>query len=317
MLIDDIEIRVIIEAELEKLRTELPLIKSDESGMSNSDLSFIDVLSEMLIERGTIAFESTIENHKKELNFSYLCIMAIGLAARALESHDGDEFKHKGEQILLGNLITQISNNALAVVTLVEKGLDNQARSIVRILNELIWLTIVVFSNEEKMKTYVETFDESKERKLWSKHFNFKNLNKVLLDLEKKMGFPEDMIQDFEKGRRNNYYTYSKAIHSSMTAIIGGSFGTSIGEGKTIKTEHILFGAPSIQSDRTLSSMNWELYYFLLMFYEILVKFRGVKLDVYDIYWRGANTLYRSVRAVQQSEYYMKENEDISQYDFA
>jgi len=84
---------------------------------------------------------------------------------------------------LLSSLVAQITNYCFSIITLVERGMGISARPLIRVVSELIYLTIFVSSSDEKLALYLISKENSDEN-IWYRNFRFEKLNKELEKIE-------------------------------------------------------------------------------------------------------------------------------------
>ncbi|WP_339267337.1 DUF5677 domain-containing protein [Paenibacillus sp. FSL R5-0470] len=194
---------------------------------------------------------------------------------------------------VIGNLLVQISNHALAIINLVENGLDNSGRVILRTIDELVYLTIYLCSDLNLIKVYS---DLSNPNEVWYRHFRTEKINKAISNIEETFGFPDEFIAE-QKKRRNDFFKfYSEYTHSSFGATMVGSYSGSFDDDETIYPN--LFGRASKASIGTLRNLCDLLFYFNLAIFNLLSSKYQVKTSVSNQLWRITTSLLECYKTV-------------------
>lgn len=81
---------------------------------------------------------------------------------------------------LISSLFTHISNTIVAIVKLVDDGLDYQAFTLLRNLTELYMTLLTVIESPQKRLEYEQASDPESSRKVWHKFFNKKHFLQML-----------------------------------------------------------------------------------------------------------------------------------------
>lgn len=165
---------------------------------------------------------------KDELSIANMGISCIGLLSLSVGPSDSpDELfprdwltpSQVNPNLVLSHMLNHLANYGLSVQILIEKGLDAQARSQLRLLIELSWLILSLTYKKDLWSSYVAAGDEN-ESKFWSKNLKSYQLNKILNDIEKNAGLDEDTLIILQSTRKETYATYSNVVHHNQTKIL-------------------------------------------------------------------------------------------------
>ena len=97
--------------------------------------------------------------------------------------------KRPDPNFVLGAHFTIMSNRVLAIATLIETGLEMDARPLLRTLQELCCLTLVISSDRKKFVDYHAAQGPKQERENFYRHLTPRKLNQAVAALEKKLDF--------------------------------------------------------------------------------------------------------------------------------
>lgn len=297
-LIRDDEVRKTI---AKTLRTEGKGFPDDSE--SKLLLKQVDALSAIFQDRRREANSEATKFLKRELSISYVSILALTITCLALNQKNKKRLipkrikKGKGgvnADWFLQSLVLQVTNYSLAVVRLVEDGLDNAARCILRALNELSCQLLVLMSDHDQMAAYVKSINPQESKQIWYELFAKKGrLRKNLEKLEQTLGMPSDLTNELRLMREDFNSTHSQAVHHSFASTVILAYS---GDFENTESLHFsLLGKSTTASKHTLETLNTILFYTLLMFFAILVTVHGVKLPIDDKWWKGAYLLTKCV----------------------
>lgn len=209
---------------------------------------------------------------KDELSIANMGISCIGLLSLSVSpnEHPDELFPRDwltpsqvNPNLVLSHMLSHLANYGLSVQLLIEKGLDAQARSQLRLLIELSWLILSLTYKKDLWSSYV-TAGEENESKFWSKNLKSYQLNKILNDLEKNAGLDEDTLIILQSTRKESYATYSNVVHHSFKSVMLGSIAFSESD------ENLnfgLFGEVNSASKATINQLNFVLLYFTISFF--------------------------------------------------
>lgn len=225
--------------------------------------------------------ESAVKDFlKDELSIANMGISCIGLLSLSVSpSESPDELfprdwltpSQVNPNLVLSRMLNHLANYGLSVQVLIEKGLDAQARSQLRLLIELSWLILSLTYKKDLWSNYV-TAGEENESKFWSKNLKSYQLNKILSDIEKNAGLDEDTLIILQSTRKESYATYSNVVHHSFTSVMLGSIAFSESDENF---NFGLFGELNCASKATINQLNYVLWYFTISFFSIMEKVHG------------------------------------------
>ncbi|WP_019640778.1 hypothetical protein [Paenibacillus fonticola] len=243
------------------------------------------------------------KNLSDDLLLSYLGIASISYLSVAVCQEDSQkpiskdfisEYSSMNPNFMFMNMLGNISNNALAIVKLIETGLDTQARALVRVLAESIFITIYVITDQEAFWNYYNVKDTDEAKNTWFKYFRYAKLKNKLEVIENKVGFPQNLVNELVAMRDYIYKEYSSIIHSYSISSNVGSYAVSFDD----EFMNIAIGGKaSFSSKKTIHSLNWLLFYFSLMT-------KGIFQNIYHFKPPGNNEIWRM--AVPLRECYIK-----------
>lgn len=266
------------------------------NGNMISELDEIKYIEDIIVERREDSKNDVKSNFEKEISISYLGILSIGLLSLAINVEKGpicskwiNDNGLPNPNLIIQNLLVQISNSSLAILRLTEDGLEYAARTMYRSVCELSWLTMVVASDKDKMKLYAQDLNRKQEVELWSKHFRGKNLIDALSGLENKLELPEDMVSYFEDYRKSLYRTYSQILHNSYAQSTLGVYGESLSKKDFL--DFNLFGKCTKYSKQILDALNENIYYLIMSITKIFINIHKYKVQVDDALWLQFLTL--------------------------
>lgn len=245
------------------------------------------------------AKNNAINHLQNLLEISYLGVFLTGHLSLALQNDEnkGDFIQEileaPSSNIVLSSLIIQITNHSLSIIKLVTDGLDNSARTILRTLEELVYLTIYLAADVSKIKIYT---DLSNTKETWYKNFRLNVINKELTKIETRLGLPDDIIQYLKSHRSDGYEFYSEYTHNSYPAIAVGAFVRSFND--EYVRHNSVFGKESIASLSTLKRINSTLFYFNLSIFQILTKEHNFQASASERIWRMTTALFECFKAV-------------------
>jgi hypothetical protein len=290
-LISDKEVR-------RQVANALKLGKKKFTNVTKDDLSLkqIDQMSNVLKEFRRKSNTDAIAYLQDELTIAYLSILALVVTWYAMSVYEVKGGKpliskkwinSKGKpdpNLVLRAMLLQIVNYSLAVVRLVEDGLDNPARCVLRALNELSYQFLVLASDSNKMAAYVGMKKSAEAKQVWYELFAKKGrLTKAIADLERRIGVPESVISEFHAYREETSAITSEAVHHSFTSTVVLAHA---GDFMTDEAFLALFGRAAPASNLTLDALNTNLFYTFSMFLNVLIEVHGFKASRKDRLWR-------------------------------
>jgi hypothetical protein len=270
-----------------------------------------DQMCNLLRERRREANTHAASYHQRELSTAYLSIWALALTCLAVAPRRGrkppvpkkwlDKSGKPDPNWLLQNLLLQIVNYSLAVVRLIEDGLDIPSRCVLRALNGLSCQFLVLSSDSSKLVTYAKLKNPSEAKQVWYELFAKKGkLQKSLTDLESRAGLPSSLVSELSSFRDHVNTSHSQAVHHSFASAVICAY---TGDFDSEENLHFsLFGKASPASDATLYELNTILVHTLLMFLYVLVGVHKFKVPLKDKLWREVFLLSSCVQKVSGAE---------------
>ena len=244
------------------------------------------------------SIECMSENMGNELLISRLFIGSISSICFGIESKEiGDSFfpedwisesMKPDPDFVFSKFIVQVANYSLSVMSLAERGLDNSARALLRITNELIWEILVLVAYRDLLREYVKAETPEESTKVWYKLFGRGKLARKLSKLETELGVPDEYSSRKANLRRQNQQFYSQAVHLSFSATIYGAFGFEFDK------DHLnlgILGSPSKASRMTINDLNTELDYFIYVFLLIIKRMHNLKTNLKNEWWYNSLVL--------------------------
>lgn len=252
-------------------------------------LTNLDALERLLRERQNEARRDIKREFDELLAIAYSAAITFGIFSFALNEDNADQIfpkswmgkEHPNPNKIVASSFATISNNSLAVLKLIESGLEFPARAMMRITLEHYWLTLVLISDKDLMSIYHQGQEQEDAREIWHKHFKPKKLNESLKKLESRL-FPE--IADISNNRREHLYSfYTQNVHTNMVANMLGEVGTSLYDHNILKTA--LFGYPSASSVVVLSDLCTSLVFTYSLFFDIIKQIHGLTVPTSGEYF--------------------------------
>ena len=288
-LIRDKEIRRLISDVFKVGRKNFPDASNEIS------LKQLDEMCSVLGEFSREANNHAASYFQGELSTAYLSILALTVTCFAVGPQDNtdppipkdwlDASGKPDPNQVLPNLLLQIVNYSLAVVRLVEDGLDNPARCVLRALNELSGQFLVLCSERDKLAAYARTATPAEAKQIWYELFAKKNsLEKSLRELESRIGLPSAFAAQMRSYREEMNGLHSQAVHHSFNATIIGAYAGDFQEEERL--HFALLGKASRASHLTLESLNTTLSYTFLMFMRIIERLHRFDIPRENKLWR-------------------------------
>jgi hypothetical protein len=277
-IISNPKIRDQIDACLVYTSNLVPELQQSKLGIEN-----IDAFCQIFISENRSQITEEIRNRLDgELSIGYFAVLSTGLMSfflqfeglRLIDPTWINSNQVPDPNLVLGMMLGNITNYSLGIIGLIELGLEVQARTCLRSMLELTWLTLITVNDKEKMRVYTKDEDDSESRKSYHKHFSSKKLWESLSTIEINLGFPKNAQEQLFQMRREFYSMYSGNIHHSYADLIHGAMSFSFD-----KADHLqpnLFGKADKASYPTLHHMNDAIFVFLGLLVQTLEKQHGL-----------------------------------------
>ncbi|MDD3022145.1 MAG: DUF5677 domain-containing protein, partial [Alphaproteobacteria bacterium] len=173
----------------------------------------------------------------------------------------------RGNFILRSNLL-QLTNHALAILGLIERGFSNSARSLLRTFIEATWLTVIFCGNRDKAQQYAKSMDFLEAKKIWQQHFSPKAMKISLSDIERQFDWGEDITKYLHKHREQIYQLHTQSAHNTSSVLGLLSFDSSLSDDSEDTAFYpALHGRVGLASKATLEDTIDVLGYGVLMFF--------------------------------------------------
>ncbi len=159
LLISNPVVREQIETSLDKVARLIP-----ELSQQDISLEQVDAFCQILIaENRKSAIDEVSAKLDYELSIAYYDALSVGLMSLAVEEKISpviepdwiDTNSTPEPNLIFSKMLVNIANSVLGVVHLVEHGLEAQARTNLRMLLELSWLTLIIIAKRDKMTSHL------------------------------------------------------------------------------------------------------------------------------------------------------------------
>ena len=157
--------------------------------------------------------------------------------------------------IIIHSLSTQISNNILGILLLINNSLDFQCGIILRNYIELNLTLMVTIINKEKRIKYFEAIKFDKETKVWHDEFKMEDMLEELKKFEDVIAKDDVWIsKTLKKYRKKNYKYFSKYTHNAFFMCFVNSYTYPKHNNQQLK--YNLWGEYSTRAKMILSEIN-------------------------------------------------------------
>jgi hypothetical protein len=245
-------------------------------------LSELDGAAALISERrreNFKAFSKFAVPEKSVVFLQCLAIVAYGYALdqvaekklRGIKGHGTHRVRH-----IKSGLLVNTVNHVLATVYLMESGLDNSARVMLRTTLESTWIATALLFDEELLNIFQGVLDdETSQMKLWHKHFKPSRILERLAKLETSIGLPAEEAESIRTERREIYSYFSNSAHHSTLAALLGPYCSTPDQPKSLR--FALFGLPSIAAKSHLAWIRHSLGYLQIHLFRSLDQLRDLK----------------------------------------
>lgn len=188
--------------------------------------------------------------------------------------------------ILRSNLL-QLVNHGSSVLRLLECGLTNSARSLLRTLIETTWTTVIFCGAKDKAQQYAQGIEPESARAIWHRHFSPRASLNSLGIIEQSLGLPIDLTKQLEMHRKDIYKIHTQSLHNTCSFLEILSFDSDLNE--KINDEQIcyptIFGRVGIATKSTFEDVNDVLGYAVLMMFLIFRVLHSYVSRKSDSFW--------------------------------
>ena len=239
-----------------------------------------------LIRDNSIEAKGLIEKHfNDEFSLSILFLMCLSSIAASLDHKNKKKvfpnnwISNSGypvPDLVISNMVTQIANYSLSIITLLEQGLNFPAKALIRINNDLIWQVIVLCYDKEMLKEFCSSTNPDDSTRIWYNLFGKGKLNKKICEIEETIGLDEVYISGLHDWRKNTQRFHSEIVHHSYYAI---NLGAMAYDFDTESIHSSLLGRACPRTKDSIGILNYQLFFFLEMFFLVMGKIHGLKLN--------------------------------------
>lgn len=286
--INDSSVKKIISTTMNEFKNRLENI-----GVFNSELDFtlndIKQVEELILEQKELCNKNIKTLLQKQLDLSYIGIMTISLLSFAITesnpiSHQWlRESGRPDPNLILRNLLIQITNNLLSIIRLVTDGLEHSARIIFRSNCELIWLTSIVLYDKEKMFLYSSSTNSKKQKYAWNELLKPSKLKELISDIEKKVGFDHQLATRMIEVRKSIYKFNSEVSHNSYVQSMVSSYSPNFNEDGNVYST--LYGNTSRGCLDLINNLNDLLFYFIIFVFFTIIEKHHYKIKESNSIW--------------------------------
>ncbi len=188
----------------------------------------------------------------------------------------------------MGEFILSATNYILATIYLCESGLEWPARVLLRTVKELLNIGVVLVSDPVMMKKYL-ALPAINDRKDWYGYFSRPRITGKLSELNRGFGVPENYLTRWVSNESKEYSMLSKHAHGSFLATVLGAYHAPFDEPNRLR--YSFYGAASTGIQNTLVRLNWEILYFNLMLWRLVIGRHNFKFSGKQDHWKSVYVL--------------------------
>lgn len=241
------------------------IFENEDKNISSYD-ELVDFLKEMKSVKPEKNYEIKNEKRKTECY-----ALSCGLIALAIENSNNNIAESiRNYAIVYQTLFTNISNDCLSIVNMLDNGFEFQAKILARNLFELIYTLLTVIINKEKCKKYFEAARLENGYEVWNKNFRMSKLNEEIYNYEKKVDL--ELADIMKKARTRIYSEYSSYAHNDFLYCFIGCHSTNK---ETEFTHYNLWGNYNYNAINILESIN-RLLWMMFLYFENMMSKEGI-----------------------------------------
>jgi hypothetical protein len=150
--------------------------------------------------------------------------------------------------------------NSVAIRRLVLSGLDFSARAILRSLDEHLTTCVVLLHDREMAEMFQKAQDVNDANKFWYEKLRTKDLNKRLYQIEKELGFDQEVSREMREWGQEGIKIQSQSLHPAYLSSALGIQSISASDPDSYKIS--ILGGASALSERTLNHTCKTIWYF-------------------------------------------------------
>ena len=254
----------------------------------DEDFVFLDRLNFIFEKNSEVREESrsvALKYLNKQISTSNIlnaCLFLLAVSVYSENECDGilpkQWITYEGRpdpRFVFGNSLNQLCCFSISIVELVENGLDNAARVVLRSFIELSWQTIILLYFREDLKKYIQPEEQEEVNRVWWELFGKGKIQKKLAIIEENLGFGSDNIIKYKENRKDIYQFFSESVHHSHINNIASSMICNF---ENEKLQWKPLGGVGVRSNDTLFILSLSGLYFLDMFFIIIEDFHGTDL---------------------------------------
>ena len=242
-----------------------------------------------------------IQDRVKSLTGRELSIISLGLLTLSFMAltFSADETKQlipwresdksPNPNFVVSCLLINAVNDGIAVLKLLQDGLEYPARLVLRAFLEVSWLSIISTGDKNIMKLYAQDLDDKSEKRLYRQHLSQEKLTEYLTRIENSIGLTEEDSKNLAKVRKDLYSLYSKTIHNSYPAAIAGAFFSLLDVQQDNEVCGFL-GEVSLGTPQTIFQLGEALFYLLAMIPQVLECSYGIPCH-HSLEWQRVHAL--------------------------
>lgn len=148
-------------------------------------------------------------------------------------------------------------------------GFDTRARSLLRSYTESLFLCLATLDDKDLADRYANSEDDARIKDFWHTVASPKNLHVRINELERKYGFPEDLVKEMTDWRRTEYEVLSQSSHLSYLAACMTCLPAQLTDHETHQVG--ILGRASANSIRTVSYAARTTWYFSRLGFPMIV----------------------------------------------
>lgn len=144
-------------------------------------------------------------------------------------------------------------------------GFDTPARALLRTYVESLFLCLAVLYDKRLGEAYATADTDAKVVDFWHSHASPKNLHRRIVEIERTLGFDEELVTELTGWRRQEYEVLSQSSHLSYLAAGMTCLPASIEDSEMHRIG--IFGRASANSHRTIGYAARTAWYFSRLAY--------------------------------------------------
>lgn len=212
--------------------------------------------------------------YKEAKEIARLYALATGLIAMSIHvSYDFIEDKYKNDSIIYSSLLTNISNDIIAIIKLIDNGFEFQANNLFRNLIELLYIFLVMLINKQKRNEYFDSARLENSYSVWQKNTRMSKLNDELSKYEKTI-LNEELQKKMKEQRTRMYRYYSSCAHNDFSSVClwCHSLNKEVSSENSSYFKYNLWGIYNYRAKEILEALNRLMWIYSTYFKNIITK---------------------------------------------